>query len=630
MYVNQFSLLGLKLVAFLAVMALDELSYGVEAVGESDDSGIRVIAPDESEIDQDSRFGPVWSRGMVWYQVFPERFANGNPGNDPIQAKSTTVLWNQPFDEPTIEEIERGWMLSAGEPMRYGFDPGRSGGAIANIIFSRRYGGDLQGVLGRLDELQELGVEGIYICPVFTSTSLHKYDAADHRHIDPTLGDPGKISTNGGVGVVKASDVGDPSDESTWGWTPADVWFVETFIQAVHERGMKIMLDGVWNHVGRDHWAFNDVLEHGSASKYAGWFEAEFEDYWGSGQLLGWKSWGGKNGGLPVFLQTETGDLAPGPKAHMMAVTRRWMDPNGDGDPSDGIDGWRLDVANEVGRPFWEDWRRLVKSLNPEALIVGEIWFDAREYFDGTAFDAQMNYPMAYPVADWLSIGHMKGDAGSLVARLREVYTHDLETDLSQLNLMSSHDTERLASLMHNDHQRSFDNGSHPWRDSKTYDRNRVSDDALVRALVAYMMMVANPGSSMIYNGDEFGMVGADDPDDRHPIHPGHFAQGGLDARSGWFREEVRWIMGLNRNPDFGDLIRFGDAEWEASEDKAGVRVTRWIGDRALVVSIGPCGTSWGEGVDGNTEGLISEVSHRFERGSSCWGVDLRLIEWGE
>jgi len=627
MYANQFLKFVMRLMVVLLSMVVSGLSQYADAATESLNAGVGVNTQNESEIDEETRFGPVWSRGMVWYQVFPERFANGNPGNDPVQAQSTTVLWDQSFDEPTIAEIERGWMLSAGEPLRYGFDPGRAGGAIANVIFQRRYGGDLQGVLERLDELQELGVEGIYICPVFTSTSLHKYDAADHRHIDPTLGNPGKIST---MGVVKASTVGDPSDESTWDWTDADVWFVETFISAVHERGMKIMLDGVWNHVGMDHWAFDDVREHGSASKYADWFEAEFDDYWGSGELIGWKSWGGNNGGLPVFRQTESGDLAPGPKAHMMAVTRRWMDPNGDGDPSDGIDGWRLDVANEVGRPFWEDWRREVKGLNPEALIVGEIWFDAREYFDGTAFDAQMNYPMAYPVADWLSIGHMKGDANSLVARLREVYTHDLETDLCQLNLMSSHDTERLASLMHNDHQRSFDNGSHPWRDSKTYDRDKASDDALVRALVAYMLMVANPGSSMIYNGDEFGMVGADDPDDRHPIKPGHFDRGGLDSRSRWFREEVRWIMELNRDPRFGELIRLGDAKWEASEDGAGVQVTRWIDDRALVVSIGPCGTQWGSRGGGNVAGLISDVNHRFEQGSSCWSVGLGLIEWPE
>ena len=184
------------------------------------------------------------------------------------------------------------------------------------------------------------------------------------------------------------------------------------------------MLDGVWNHVGLDHWAFADVRKHGRNSKYVDWFVVEFDEI---GDLEQWEAWDGTNGNLPIFREIQ-GDLAPGPKAHIMAVTRRWMDPNGDGDPSDGIDGWRLDVANEMGRVFWKDWRELVKSINPDAFIVGEIWHDAREYFDGTAFDAQMNYPAAYAVADFLSIGHMQGDAHSLSARLAEVYSHELST----------------------------------------------------------------------------------------------------------------------------------------------------------------------------------------------------------
>jgi len=567
-------------------------------------------------------YGPEWSRGMVWYQVFPERFANGNLWNDPTQMGSKTVLWDQPFDEATIEEIERGWMLAAGEPRFYGYDPNRAGGSIANVIFQRRYGGDLQGVLEHLDALQSLGVEGIYLCPVFTSTSLHKYDAADHRHIDPTLGDPGDVSTNG---VVSAATVGDPSDESTWEWTQADVWFVETLIPAIHGRGMKIMLDGVWNHVGLDHWAFDDVRTNGLESKYADWFVVEFDEH---GNLIGWESWNGRNGRLPVFRETEWGDLAPGPKAHMMAVTRRWMDPDGDGDPSDGIDGWRLDVANEVGRVFWKDWRSVVKGINPEALIIGEIWHDAREYFDGTAFDAQMNYPMAYAVADWLSIGHMRGDAESLAARLGEVYSHDLETDLSQLNLMSSHDTERLVSLMHNNNQRGFDNGSHPWRDMETYDRNSASDDALVRALAAYAVMVANPGSVMVYNGDEFAMTGADDPDNRRPI-PERFweleseSSGGLDEARVWFRDQVQWILRLRQHPEIGRVLRYGHSSWEASVDGLGLRVIREHEGKLVVVDIGPCAAKWGEYA---MAPAITGLSRRFERGESCWEINLRLF----
>lgn len=564
---------------------------------------------------------------MVWYQVFPERFADGNPENNPSQKQSTTVLWDESFDAATIEEIERGWMLAAGEPRMFGYDPNRAGGSIANVIFQRRYGGDLQGVLEHLDELQSLGVDGIYLCPVYTSTSLHKYDAADHRHIDPTLGHPGVAST---TGVVPASTVGDPSDESTWGWTEADRWFVETLIPAIHERGMKVMLDGVWNHVGVDHWAFDDVRRRGRASEYADWFVVDFDE---QGDLIGWESWNGRNGRLPVFRETDSGDLAPGPKAHMMAVTRRWMDPDGDGDPSDGIDGWRLDVANEVGRVFWKDWRSLVKKINHDALIVGEIWHDARAYFDGTAFDAQMNYPMAYAVADWLSIGHMKGDAKSLAARLGEVYSHDLETDLSQLNLMSSHDTERLVSLMHNDHQRGFDNGAHPWRDTETYDRDSASDDALVRALVAYAVMVANPGSVMVYNGEEFAMTGADDPDNRRPIPQSYWeresdigsdSSGGLDERRVWFRDHVRMVLRLRQHPEFGPVLRLGRARWESSVDGKGLRVSREHDGKQIMIDIGPCETQWGER---SMEQAANELRHRFERGESCWEVNLWMVK---
>ena len=562
------------------------------------------------------RFGPEWSRGIVWYQVFPERFANGNQGNDPSQHQSTTVEWDQSFDAATIEEIERGWMLAQGEPRHFRYDPARAGGAIANVIYQRRYGGDLQGVLLYLDELKDLGVGGIYFCPVFSSTSLHKYDAMDHRHIDPTLGHPGTITTHESADAMLIN----AADESTWGWTPADRWFLDVLIPAIHERGMKIMLDGVWNHVGLDHWAFQDVVRNGQSSLYRDWFNGTFDD---EGRLVGWESWGGHNGRLPVFKQTESGDLAPGPKAHMMAVTRRWMDPNGDGDPSDGIDGWRLDVANEIGRPFWKDWRTLVKGINPEALIVGEIWHDARVYFDGTAFDAQMNYPAAYAIADWLSIGHMKGDAASVAARLAEVYSHDPETDASQLNLMSSHDTERLASLMHNDHQRSFDNGSHPWRDADTYDRREVSEDALARALVAYMVLVASPGAPMIYNGDEYGMVGADDPDDRRPIPVGYLDGSTLNAQQQSFRDQVRWIMTLKQDPTAGHLLRSGQARWESSEDGKGLRIIREDDDQRLMIDIGPCDTIWGSARDPNP---VWAASRLLGTGTSCWEVELRLI----
>jgi hypothetical protein len=239
-----------------------------------------------------------------------------------------------------------------------------------------------------------------------------------------------------------------------------------------------------------------------------------------------------------------------------------------------------------------------------------------------------MNYPMAYAVADWLSIGHMRGDAGSLASRLTEVYSHDLLTDLSQLNLMSSHDTERLVSLMQNDHQRGFDNGSHPWQDQDTYDRDSFSEDALVRALIAYSVMVANPGAVMVYNGDEFAMTGADDPDNRRPIPDRYWemdldSSGGLEELRLWYRDQVQWILYLRQQPEIGPILRYGDASWEASSDARGLRVIREYEGKQVVVDIGQCAARWSEF---SSYPAATGLRRRFDIGASCWEINLRLF----
>ncbi len=603
-------------------LLLSFVVFGMNEHAAALESGPAEMAEDDCpDLANSTRFGPQWASGMVWYQVFPERFANGNPGNDPREYLSTLVPWDLSFDEVLIEEIERAWFLAAGEPERFGYDPYRTGGSISNVIFQRRYGGDLQGVFNALDQLQGLGIEGIYLCPIFSSSSLHKYDAADHRHIDPTLGDPGIVGSNSIADVQLAGGIGDPADESTWGWTAADRWFVDVFVPETKARGMRLMLDGVWNHVGLDHWAFADVIQNGSQSRYADWFEADFNEL---GELVGWEAWNGPNGSLPVFRQTETGDLAPGPKAHMMAVTRRWMDPNGDGDPSDGIDGWRLDVAGEIGRPFWKDWRAEVKELNPECLIVGEIWHDAREYFDGTAFDSQMNYPAAYALADWLSIGHMKGDSKSLASRLTEVFSHEPETDRIQLNLMTSHDTERLVSLLHNSSIRGYDNQSHPWHD-QNYDKYASNPEDLSKALVAFAVLMASPGGVMIYNGDEFAMTGADDPDNRRPI-PERYLAGSYPKEGDIleYRDRLGWILRWVQDADFGPMLRFGDARFEASLDGLGIRIVRIYRGKVLVADIGPCGTGW---EDVNLGDALRDDRLELKSAGGCWSVRLRVFD---
>ena len=158
-----------------------------------------------------------------------------------------------------------------------------------------------------------------------------------------------------------------PDDQLTWVWTKSDSLFLK-LIGEVHSRGMKIIIDGVFNHTGIQFWAFQDIIKNGEQSKYKDWFIVKsFDDPTTSQNEFDYKGWWGTKF-LPEFNRTEN-DLHPGPKQYIFHSTLKWMDPNNDGDPSDGIDGWRLDVAREVPIGFWTDWRRLVKSINPNAII---------------------------------------------------------------------------------------------------------------------------------------------------------------------------------------------------------------------------------------------------------------------
>jgi cyclomaltodextrinase / maltogenic alpha-amylase / neopullulanase len=544
---------------------------------------------------------PDWAKGVVWYQVFPERFRNGNLRNDPQGWDLRQADWYSSFDQTTQEEIELAWNRRMVEARQFAYSSKRAGGAVANLVFTRRYGGDLFGVYEKLDDLWAQGYRGLYLCPVFQSRSLHKYDASDHRHIDPTLGHPGSYE-DPGPGHVVLGESEHPGDETTWSWTPSDRWFVDVFLPKAKSIGFRVMLDGVWNHVGTDHFAFTDLQRNGADSEFADWFEAEFDE---QGNLVAWQGWGNRlNGNLPEFQQTQTGDLVEGPKSHIMAVTRRWMDPNGDGDPSDGIDGWRLDVAGEIGRPFWKDWRALVKSLNPEALIIAEIWSDANHMLNNQGFDGQMNYPFAYPVADWLSIGDTRDDASIMSKRLEQVFYHHPQHDLVQLNLMTSHDTERLVSMMHNHSQRGYDNEADRWGQDFKYDPDSTTATDRQRALCAIAMMVASPGAMMMYNGDEFALPGADDPDNRRPI-PWKYLREQSDRHGGFkedrqpdvhlmsksveFNQHVSQLIRLRSDPMYSDVLRFGSAEfsWHPSHKEIAI-VRRRLGDRMLEFMINP------------------------------------------
>ena len=344
---------------------------------------------------------PAWVKDAVFYQIFPERFANGDPSNDP----PGTEVWG-------------------GKPRPDNF-----------------FGGDLQGVLERLDYLSKLGITAIYFTPVFEAPTNHKYDTRDYMKVDPHFGDNELL---------------------------------KKLVQACHERGIRVLLDAVFNHCGRTFPPFVDVLEKGEASPYKDWFHVrefplEVRD------------------GIPTYdtfafvptmpkLNTEHPEV----KQYLLDVARYWIEEV-------GIDGWRLDVANEVDHDFWREFRRVVKSTKPDVYILGEIWHDSLMWLNGDQFDAVMNYPFTNAVLDFFCKRTIEGEQfshriGALLAQ------YPLQVHEVAFNLLGSHDTERLLTIC---------NG----------------DKRLMQLATAFQFTF--PGAPCIYYGDEIGLDGGHDPDCR-------------------------------------------------------------------------------------------------------------------
>ncbi|MEM8560018.1 MAG: glycoside hydrolase family 13 protein [Bacteroidota bacterium] len=450
---------------------------------------------------------PSWAADAVWYQLFPERFRNGDPTNDPTFASldfgqdlTTEEAW-------AVTPWTGDWYVQADweQDISTFYDP---------AVFMRRYGGDLQGVIDHLDYLDSLGVNALYFNPVFHAPSLHKYDGASFHHIDPYFGpDP-----EGDLALM-AEETADPA---TWSWTAADSLFLQMLGEA-HARGIRVVIDGVFNHTGTRFYGFEDLVANQEASRYADWYEVTAFDNPDTPEneydYNGW--WGYK--GLPVLRDSlnaegEPVTLSAGPRQYVFDITRRWMDPNGDGDPSDGIDGWRLDVADEVPTGFWAEWNDLVFELNPEAYTVAETWHDAVDFLRASRFSAAMNYhAFAMPVEDWLMDGRIGPEtfAEQLVGR-RAPYS-DARAFAMQ-NLIDSHDTERVASgIVNRALPIDFDQQPSP-RYREAYDvRAPTEAERDIQRMIA-VMQVVYVGAPMFYYGTEAGMWGADDPDDRKPM----------------------------------------------------------------------------------------------------------------
>jgi glycosidase len=435
---------------------------------------------------------PEWAKEVVWYQIFPERFRNGNPDNDPVKS-----LYNVP-ESWSISPWTGDWYDQQGWEVEMGEDFYRS-------VFSRRYGGDLDGVIEKLDYLKNLGIGAIYFNPVFDARSMHKYDAAYYHHVDRFFGDDPEAD-------VAMMEEESPNDPSTWQWTSADKKLLK-LIEEAHKRDIKIVLDGVWNHTGPEFWAFRDIVENQEQSEFSGWYDIiSYDDPSTPENEFDYHGWWGFKG-LPE-LKEENGGLVDPVRDHIFAVTTRWMDPNGDGDPSDGIDGWRLDVAEEVGKRFWKEWHEHVRELNPEAITVAEIWTDkATEFINSDMFYSVMNYRVAMANMDFFIDREIKATA--FRDRLTEIYeSYPEEANFVFQNLMDSHDTARLPSMIVNP-GREYDRDGKP---REGFDVRKPNEaERRVQKLIA-LFQYTYVGAPMIYYGTESGMWGADDPDDRKPM----------------------------------------------------------------------------------------------------------------
>ena len=426
---------------------------------------------------------PAWANGCVWYQIMLDRFCNGENANDP----KNTLPWGWDFSKPYTTEK----------------------GDFYSFVWDRFFGGDLQGLIKKLPYLKELGIEAIYLTPVFESKSYQKYDASDYRHIDDNYGF-----------VTDYGALNETLDPKTWKLTETDKLFVE-FLNQAHSMGMKVIIDGVFNHSGEDFWAFKDLKAKNEESQYKDWYTViDWEAFkTGSSQGKGYSGWFGF-GGLPEYREDEKGLVAP-VKEHIFDITKRWMDPNGDGDPSDGIDGWRLDVPDCVKMPFWKDWVKHVRSINPNAYIAGELWVEAPQWLGKDLFDAQMNYPLAkLAVKYFIDKAHTPSAFGDKLNGL--LGTYSMKNNLVQMNLLDSHDTDRIASMIANP-GREYDkrnrlnpNDGGDYNKGYTNAKPSKNDYELLKQMTMFQFTFT--GSPCIWYGDEAGMWGGDDPFDRKPM----------------------------------------------------------------------------------------------------------------
>lgn len=423
---------------------------------------------------------PDWVKDAVFYQIFPDRFAKSERVEKPAHLQS----WDAP-------------------PTFHGFK-----------------GGDLIGVLEKLDYLADLGITALYLNPIFASASNHRYHTHDYYNVDPLLG--------------------------------GNSAFME-LLDGAHQRGVRIVLDGVLNHASRGFFQFNHLLEAGAESPYRDWFHvyAWPVNAYQETERPNYAAWWGLHA-LPKF-NTDN----PQVREFLWDVGTHWLKL--------GIDGWRLDVPSEIDDDaFWQEFRRRCKGVNPEAYIVGELWEDATRWLQGDQFDAQMNYPFMKAAFGFFGghnlnqtdtvhtgLGYLEYKDGRQFGEVLHDLHHRHHPQIvqAQMTMLGSHDTPRMMSIANH-------------------------DPSTVRLLFLCQMTVA--GAPNIYYADEIGMPGARDPDCRRAFP--------WDKREVWNTDllsDVRRFIQLRHDHI---SLRRGDFQLVHSSDRV-IVYTRRYGDEIAVVA---------------------------------------------
>jgi cyclomaltodextrinase / maltogenic alpha-amylase / neopullulanase len=465
---------------------------------------------------------PAWAKEAIWYQIFVERFRNGDRGNDPA-----------PYDMygSYPEKIPENWKITPWGHDWYSREPWLDSVKVNGFyskIQARRYGGDLQGVLDEMDYIQSLGVTAIYFNPLNDSPSLHKYDARNYAHIDRNFGPDPK-------GDVMIMDSETHDDPATWKWTSADKLFLKV-VDEFHKRGIRVIMDYSWNHTGKEFWALNDIRKNGKNSKFADWYNIiQFDDPSTSNDEFKYEGWGGNNPYMPVFrkdiippddkIMPFEGNLhSESLKQHIFSVARRWLDPDADGNPADGVDGFRLDVAGEVPMGFWREYRKVVRDVNPDAYLIGEIWWlewpdkllDPKAFLQGDQYDAIMNYRWYRIARGFFGQADPILTPAGFVQGIHQINRGiKIENLQAMMNVTSSHDSPRLSTSLYN---KTMDKYNAKPSDNPDYKINRPDQLTRKEQILLLIHQYTFLGAPQIWNGEEVGMWGADDPDCRKPM----------------------------------------------------------------------------------------------------------------